>query len=261
MLNTLRDITQAVASAHSLETALAVLVSSTKAAMDTQCCSIYILEEQELVLSATDGLEKSAVGRVRMPLTEGLVGLAAQREEAVNLADARLHPRFKLFPEVAEEEYRAFLAVPIIYQKAVVGVIVVQQASARQFSEGEEAFLMTLAAQLAMAIRGLKQKAQVSSHNQQILFQGTSASNGIAIAHAFVLGGEIALEQPDVRCEDIAIESSRLAAAMGRCKDAIGALSQRFDREQDDEVVSIFNALLLLLDDASLGGSTPVKCN
>ncbi|SUI63775.1 phosphoenolpyruvate--protein phosphotransferase [Shewanella putrefaciens] len=254
MLNTLRDITQAVASAHSLETALAVLVSSTKAAMDTQCCSIYILEEQELVLSATDGLEKSAVGRVRMPLTEGLVGLAAQREEAVNLADARLHPRFKLFPEVAEEEYRAFLAVPIIYQKAVVGVIVVQQASARQFSEGEEAFLMTLAAQLAMAIRGLKQKAQVSSHNQQILFQGTSASNGIAIAHAFVLGGEIALEQPDVRCEDIAIESSRLAAAMGRCKDAIGALSQRFDREQDDEVVSIFNALLLLLDDASLGG-------
>lgn len=93
-----------------------------------------------------------------MPLTEGLVGLAAQREEAVNLADARLHPRFKLFPEVAEEEYRAFLAVPIIYQKAVVGVIVVQQASARQFSEGEEAFLMTLAAQLAMAVRGLKTK-------------------------------------------------------------------------------------------------------
>lgn len=59
MLNTLRDITQAVASAHSLETALEILVSSTKAAMETQCCSIYILEEQELVLSATDGLEKA----------------------------------------------------------------------------------------------------------------------------------------------------------------------------------------------------------
>ncbi|MGL5905092.1 MAG: putative PEP-binding protein, partial [Shewanella sp.] len=254
MLNTLRDITQAVAAAHSLETALEVLVSATKAAMETQCCSIYILEEQELVLSATDGLEKRAVGHVRMPLSQGLVGLAAEREEAVNLADARLHPRFKLFPEVAEEEYRAFLAVPIIYQKAVVGVIVVQQASARQFSEGEEAFLMTLAAQLAMAIRGLRQKAQVSAHQQQILFQGTPASNGIAIAHAFVLGGEISLEQAEVRCQDIAQEAQRLVAAMGRCKDAIGALSQRFDREQDEEVVSIFNALQLLLDDASLGG-------
>lgn len=254
MLNTLRDITQAVASAHSLETALELLVSSTKAAMKTECCSIYILEQRELVLSATDGLEKSAVGRISMPLTEGLVGLAAQREEAVNLADARLHPRFKLFPEVAEEEYRAFLAVPIIYQKAVVGVIVVQQANTRQFSEGEEAFLMTLAAQLAVVVRGLKQKAQISSHHQQILFQGTSASNGIAIAHAFVLGGEISLEQPEIHCQDIALESSRLAAAMGRCKETISALSQRFDRELDEEVVSIFNALQLLLDDASLGG-------
>lgn len=254
MLNTLRDITQAVASAHSLETALEVLVSSTKAAMATQCCSVYILEQQELVLSATDGLQKSAVGRVRMPISQGLVGLAAEREEAVNLADARLHPRFKLFPEAVEEEYRAFLAVPIIYQKVVVGVIVVQQASSRQFSEGEEAFLMTLAAQLAMAVRGLKQKSQVSAHEQQILFQGTSASSGIAIAHAFVIGGEISLEQADVRSDNITNEASRLAAAIVRCKEAIGALSQRFDREQDEEVVSIFNALQLLLDDASLGG-------
>ena len=254
MLNTLRDITQAVASAHSFESALELLVAGTKAAMSTQCCSIYILEQQELILSATDGLEKNAVGRVRMPLSEGLVGLVAQREEPVNLADARIHPRFKLFPEVAEEEYRAFLAVPIIYQKNVLGVLVVQQASARQFNEGEEAFLMTLAAQLAMAIRGLKQKADVNNHQQQVLFQGTSASTGIAIAHAFVLGGEISLEQPDSFSDDVALESARLSHAISRCKDILSSLSQRFDREQDEDVASIFSALHLLLNEASLGG-------
>ncbi len=140
MLNTLRDITQAVAAARDLEAALELLVGQIKAAMSTQCCSIYILDKNELVLSATDGLEPSAVGRVRMPLTEGLVGLVAEREEAINLADARAHPRFKLFPEVAEEEYRAFLAAPIIYQKQLLGVIVVQQPSARQFSEGKKPF-------------------------------------------------------------------------------------------------------------------------
>ncbi|MCE9685337.1 phosphoenolpyruvate--protein phosphotransferase [Shewanella sp. AS16] len=254
MLNTLRDITQAVASAGNLDSALELLVTQTKTAMNTQVCSIYILEQQQLVLSATDGLEKGAVGTVKMPLSEGLVGLVAEREEAVNLADARLHPRFKLFPEVAEEEYRAFLAVPIIYQKQVLGVIVVQQASTRQFSEGEEAFLMTLAAQLAMAVKGHKQKAEVRSHGHQILFQGTSASSGIAIAQALVIGGEISLEQPEVPCEDVALEVYRLSLAMGRCKEALAALSQRFDREQDEEVVSIFTALQLLLDDASLGG-------
>ncbi|QSX30811.1 phosphoenolpyruvate--protein phosphotransferase [Shewanella cyperi] len=254
MLNTLRDITQAVAAAHTLELALELLVAQTKAAMDTQCCSIYILEQQELILSATDGLEKSAVGRVKMPLSEGLVGLVAEREEAINLADARKHPRFKLFPEVAEEEYRAFLAAPIIYQKQVLGVIVVQQASARQFNEGEEAFLMTLAAQLAMAISGLKRRADVQGLEQQILFNGTCASTGIAIAHALVLGGEIPLEQPELRAADTVAELLRLRTAIGRSRDALSALAQKFDGEQDEELSSIFSALLSLLDEASLGG-------
>jgi phosphotransferase system enzyme I (PtsP) len=254
VLNTLRDITQAVAAARDLEAALELLVGQIKAAMSTQCCSIYILDRNELVLSATDGLKPSAVGQVRMPLTEGLVGLVAEREEAINLADARAHPRFKLFPEVAEEEYRAFLAAPIIYQKQLLGVIVVQQPSARQFSEGEEAFLMTLAAQLAMAIRGLKQKASVKEDQLQILFQGTPASNGIAIAHALVLGGQISLEQPDQTATDIPNELERLKAAIERCRNTLSTLAQRFDREQDEEVVSIFSALQLLLEEASLGG-------
>ena len=258
MLNTLRDITQAVAQADSLDAALTQIVRLTKSAMKTQCCSVYILEQAseqvELVLSATDGFDPDAIGRVRMPLSEGLVGLVATREEVLNLADARSHKRFKVFPQVVEDDYRAFLAAPIIYQKKVLGVIVVQQASTRLFSEHEEAFLMTLAAQLAMAVKGLKQKDKVKSHQQQILFQGTSASNGIAIAHALVLGGEIALEQPQIQCVDVVSEVIRLKNAILRSKDAISALSQRFDREQDEEVSSIFSALLLLLDDKSLGG-------
>ncbi|ABL99071.1 phosphoenolpyruvate--protein phosphotransferase [Shewanella amazonensis] len=254
MLNTLRDITQSVASAHTLELALESLVGQTKAAMETECCSIYILEQQQLVLSATDGLEKSAVGRVKMPLSEGLVGLVAQREEAINLADAHLHPRFKLFPEANEDEYRAFLAAPIIYQKQLLGVIVVQQAKARQFNEGEEAFLMTLAAQLAMAIRGLKRRAEVHSLDHQVLFTGTSASTGVAIAHALVIGGEISLEQPEACATDVDAEVNRLRLAMGRSRDALTALAQKFENDHDDELSSIFTSLQSLLEDASLGG-------
>ncbi|MCF1439265.1 MAG: GAF domain-containing protein, partial [Shewanella sp.] len=146
MLTTLRDITQSVAMSSSLEEAMTSLVQRTKQAMMTQCCSVYLLQQQDLVLCATDGLAQEAIGRVKMPLSEGLVGLVAQREELVNLAKAHLHPRFKIFPEAAEEHFQAFLAAPIIYQKQMLGVIVVQQNKARQFSEGEEAFLMTLAA-------------------------------------------------------------------------------------------------------------------
>lgn len=174
MLKTLRDITQAVAAADDLQSALSLLVRQTKSAMETQCCSIYILEEQELVLSATDGLDPRAVGKVKMPMSQGLVGLVAEREEPVNLADAQQHPRFKLFTEVDEEDFRAFLAVPIIYQKLILGVLVVQQADARQFSEAEEAFLMTLAAQLAVAVREQRKKAEVKSAPDKCVYTGTS---------------------------------------------------------------------------------------
>jgi len=254
VLKTLRDITQAVAAAQDLHSSLELLVSQTKSAMATQCCSIYLLEGQELVLSATDGLDPDAVGQVRMPLSEGLVGLVAEREEPINLADANQHPRFKRFVEAEEESFKAFLAVPIIYQKNVLGVLVVQQADTRQFDEGEEAFLMTLAAQLAMAIRHLKIKAEVKCSPDLLHFTGTSAANGVAIAHALVLGGQIALEQPQNRTSDIAHEESRLNLAIEACKDTLTSLSQRFDQEQDNEVVSIFSALQQLLNNASLGG-------
>ncbi|RTR34688.1 phosphoenolpyruvate--protein phosphotransferase [Shewanella atlantica] len=254
MLKTLRDITQAVAAAQDLHSSLELLVSQTKSAMATQCCSIYLLEGQQLVLSATDGLDPDAVGQVKMSLSEGLVGLVAEREEPINLADANQHPRFKKFAEAEEESFRAFLAVPIIYQKNVVGVLVVQQADTRQFDEGEEAFLMTLAAQLAMAIRHLRIKAEVECSPDLLHFTGTSAANGVAIAHALVLGGQIALEQPQNRTSDVSHEESRLNSAIEACKDTLTSLSQRFDQEQDNEVVSIFSALQQLLDNASLGG-------
>ncbi|MCE9679049.1 phosphoenolpyruvate--protein phosphotransferase [Shewanella sp. AS1] len=253
MLKTLRDITQAVAAAADLQSALSLLVRQTKSAMETQCCSIYILEDQQLVLSATDGLDPNAVGYVKMPLSQGLVGLVAEREEPINLANAQLHPRFKLFTEAAEEDFRAFLAVPIIYQKLILGVLVVQQGDERQFTEAEEAFLMTLAAQLAVAVREQRKKAEKASPDQ-CFYSGTAAANGIVIANAMVIGGDISLEQAQTKASDIAHEQQQLQQALGACRNTLSALSQRFDGENEKEVQSIFSALLSLLDDASLGG-------
>ncbi|MGL4474765.1 MAG: phosphoenolpyruvate--protein phosphotransferase [Shewanella sp.] len=260
MLNTLRDITQAVASAPNLEQALTLLVTQTKQAMNTDCCSIYLLEQQQLLLSATDGLLASAVGQVSVPLDQALVGLVAQKEEVLNLANAHLHPRFKLIPEVCEEHYQAFLAVPVVYQKAVVGVLVVQQTEARLFSEHEESFLMTLAAQLAMAISSQKQKQQRYKNygaiqaQHQILYHGKTASKGIAIAYGLVLGAEIAIAQPDLPCDNLDEELARLESALQRSRDDLSVMASRFEHELNQDISSIFTAMQMLLDDASLGG-------
>ena len=147
MLATLRSIARGSVATGGLKQCASVFVQMVKDAAQTQCCSIYFADysQDNFVLMATQGLNPDAVGKFRIGFTEGLVGLVAQREEPINIAFAKSHPRFKLSPEVNEEGYNAFLSVPVVHQKKVLGVIVVQQKLARVFSPDEESFLITLA--------------------------------------------------------------------------------------------------------------------
>ena len=198
--------------------------------------------------------KKSAVGKFKVPVTKGVIGWTVQKEELINLADAREHPQFFTSPLLMEDEYRAILSVPIIHRKQVLGVLAIQQSTARQFNEEEEAFLVTLSAQVAVTINGLKQKKRVQVARKQILLEGESAAPGIAIANALVIGGQITLEQPEVPCLDVELEYQRLCSAITRTRASLDEITQKFNSEQHEELASIFSALHLLLDETSLGG-------
>ena len=106
-------------------------------------CSVYLLESDRsnLVLAATIGLRPESVGRVRMRVTEGLVGLVAEQLTPQSLRDATNHPRFKYFRESGEEPYRSFLGVPLVDRGFLQGVLVIQTIEPREFTEAEvEAF-------------------------------------------------------------------------------------------------------------------------
>jgi phosphotransferase system enzyme I (PtsP) len=154
MLTTLRRIIQEVSGTSNFKEALNIMVIEIAQALETDACSIFLLDRRhgEYVLIATNGLNPEAVGKVRIPLDKGLIGLVGEREEPINLDDASKHPRFLHVVEVKEEIYRAFLGVPVIYQRQVLGVIFVQQKEPRRYDESEEAFLVTLATQLAAII-------------------------------------------------------------------------------------------------------------
>ncbi|MEC9482251.1 MAG: GAF domain-containing protein, partial [Halomonas sp.] len=150
MLDVLRRIIQEVNGARSLEAALATMVRRIRKAMQTDVCSVYLFDpvQERLVLMDTIGLHTQAVGHVALRLGEGLVGLVGQREEPLNLEDAPAHPQFRYFKETGEERFSSFLGVPIIHQRHMLGVLVVQQKDKRRYDEGDEAFLVTMAAQL-----------------------------------------------------------------------------------------------------------------
>src|SRR5690606_10147985 len=190
MLHHLRSIVQEVNAARDLKTVLETIVTRIKAAMATEVCSVYLRDgEGNYLLMATDGLNPKAVGKVRLAPREGLIGWVVVREEPINLDDAESHPNFQYFPETGEERYSAFLGVPIIHQRAVLGVLVVQQAERRRFDEGEEAFLVTLSAQLAAVIAHAEATGVLERIGKQAIeakFTGVAGAPGVAMGTAVV---------------------------------------------------------------------------
>src|SRR5215469_3046799 len=106
---------------------------------NTEVCSAYLLEpdRSNLVLAATVGLYPRCIGKLRIPLSEGLTGLVAEKVLPVAVADVMNHPRFKLFKELEEEAFHSFLGVPIVDRGILQGVLVVQTREPRRFRDDE----------------------------------------------------------------------------------------------------------------------------
>lgn len=104
MLSILRSLVQEVNSARDLQEALDVIVSRVQKAMDTEVCSVYLLDPatNRYILMATEGLYQQAVGQVSLAYSEGLIGLVGSREEPINLEDAPSHPAIVTFLRLAK---------------------------------------------------------------------------------------------------------------------------------------------------------------
>ena len=262
MLNTLRKIVQEVNSAKDLKAALGIIVLRVKEAMGSQVCSVYLLdpETNRFVLMATEGLNKRSIGKVSMAPNEGLVGLVGTREEPLNLENASVHPRYRYFAETGEERYASFLGAPIIHHRRVVGVLVIQQKERRQFDEGEEAFLVTMSAQLAGviahaeatgSIRGLGRQGKGI---QEAKFVGVPGSPGAAVGTAVVMLPPADLDVvPDKTITDINAELALFKTAIEGVRADMRALSAKLATQLRPEERALFDVYLMMLDDASLG--------
>src|SRR3954452_16634974 len=120
----------------------------------TEVCSAYLLEpdRSNLVLAATVGLHPRCIGKLRIPLNEGLTGLVAETVRPVAVADVMNHPRFKLFKELEEETIHSFLGVPIVDRGVLQGVLILQTREARTFTEDDIRMLVDAANQVAPII-------------------------------------------------------------------------------------------------------------
>ncbi|MFK0572568.1 phosphoenolpyruvate--protein phosphotransferase [Endozoicomonas sp.] len=262
MLNTLRNIVQEVSSASDLQTALQVIVQRVRGAMKTEVCSVYLYdtESTSYTLMASEGLNPSAVGQVTLSHSEGLVGQVGLREEPINLEDAASHPKYHYIRETGEERLTSFLGVPIIHHRNTLGVLVVQQIEQRRFDEHEEAFLITMSAQLAgviahaQAIGSINNLATPSNKTRIARFQGSAGATGVAIGDAVVIMPPADLSAvPDRICKDIEKELKLLDSALSAVREEMKDTAERLSDRLPAEEQALFDVYLRMLDDHALG--------
>jgi phosphotransferase system enzyme I (PtsP) len=262
MLTTLKRIVQEVNQIPVFEDALSCLANRLIEALKVDSCSIYLAdyEQQHFMLAATEGLEKTAVGQVSIGFSEGLVGLIGQREEPLNISDAQRHPRYKHYPEVQEDSYHAFLGAPIIHQRKVLGVLTLQQQHKRRFSEDEEAFLVTLAMQLAVEIANAKARGSINLLQENIpkdwqkSLKGVPGALGLASGTGYLQNMMVSIRSHvPKRSKNKQVQVQNYRQAVKQTQADMAVLSERMQGEVPDDVRSIFQLYYHLLDANSLG--------
>ncbi len=145
----------------SLQEVLQGVVALVVEFMECDSCLMYLIDEGELVLCATDTPHPGTIGKVRLKMSEGLTGWVARERRMVSIPrEAYKDARFKYFGELREDTFEAFLSAPVIARNKVVGVINVQHRAPHQHTGDEMEVLTTLGEQVGCALELARIAAQ-----------------------------------------------------------------------------------------------------
>jgi phosphotransferase system enzyme I (PtsP) len=241
---------------------LFIIVKEVRDAMSAGVCSVYLFDEadQNYVLMATEGLRQESIGKVRMAMREGLVGLVAAKEEPLNLQDADQHPNFAYFEETGEAPFHSFLGVPIIHHRKVLGVLVLQQETRRRFASEEEAFVVTVCAQLSGAIAhaeatgALRQLASAGrGKSKEAVFPGIPSSSGVGIGRVVLVTSSSDLKMvPERLTDNPSAEVKLFREALKATKRDMRNLGNGLSGKLSAEEFALFEVYIRLLDDRVL---------
>ena len=261
MLDSLKSTTQAISSAPTLKEAMKILMESICTEINADACSVFLHDEtqHDYVLFATTRIKHLLPGQCRIAKGEGLVTLVAERAEPVTLNDATQHERsIELAVLDQEQDYDAFMGVPIIHMGNVLGVVTAQNKTNRTFTENEEAFVVTLSAQLSTIIFHGMQSGRVyevmSSYgkHKSLRLQGIGAASGVALGEALIMAPQADFSAIyEKASEDIQGDLEKFQHAVECVRKDINAMDESMAERVGPEERTLFTAYLKILDSGS----------
>ena len=123
----LHEIGSRLAAAEPLQTVLDRVVEFLHNVIGPDSTFIYVLQNDQLRLEASKNRHPEALDQIALKVGLGMTGWVAEHLKPVAVArNATRNPRFLAFMELPEDQYEAFLSVPLVTRGRLVGVINLQ---------------------------------------------------------------------------------------------------------------------------------------
>jgi phosphoserine phosphatase RsbU/P len=152
-LKTLTRLSQEFSSILNLDDLLTKIAATVRTMINYDAFSIYLIDAERKVLRHRFSVRyDQRVTQDNIPLGKGITGAAAESRETVRVKDTAKDPRYI----ASHPEVRSEMAVPLIAQDRVVGVLDVESERIGYFTEEHQRTLSLLAPQIASSVENAR---------------------------------------------------------------------------------------------------------
>ena len=152
----LRELIQAASSGPGVEPLAAAAARMITAATASDVCFVHVLDDSDrsLTLAGATPPFDSEVGKIRLPLGQGISGwVASHREPVVISDDKESDPRYMPFQSLRGSDFTSMVSVPMETDPGgLVGVLNVHTVERREFTERDVELLLVIGRLIAGAL-------------------------------------------------------------------------------------------------------------
>lgn len=222
--------------------------------------SVYVREQGQegemLVMRANVGFPASAVGHVRLRMGEGITGTAAEVMRPISAQVAAEDTHYKHIPELGEERYPSFLAIPLLVRGATAGVLVLQRSEANAFAVAEVALATALATTFAHALENARgDVAGLVPRSARLV--GRPLAPGVALGRTIMLG---TLEAIRERAQAIADPALVAEQAFEDVVGIVRRAQKKLEAKLPEAELRRLRTYALMLDDQRLRDTVHEQC-
>lgn len=152
----LRELIQAASKGPGVEPLAAAAARMITAATASDVCFVHVLDDSDrsLTLAGATPPFDSEIGKIRLPLGQGISGwVASNREPVVITQDKESDPRYMPFQSLRGSDFTSMVSVPMETDPGgLVGVLNVHTVERREFTERDVELLVVIGRLIAGAL-------------------------------------------------------------------------------------------------------------